>query len=195
MPNSAETVVAWGVTVKDVVALASQADVTLDPTQGTIVQTDDDEFARPNIARRITVGDVTTWINDAAAVVDIALRRRSRLTTDIQGKIEAAGKSVIAVRAAAYLVDAAYPQRTGVQDQASYGQVLWNRYRQDLAALEAALEDWISTPAPDATGAVSAGGGSFPPAVFTDRFVRENTGHLPGPFAGIAPGSEIPYWR
>ncbi len=181
-----DSTVAWGVSVADVVAVASQADVHLSVDGGAVVQDlasgNDvwDGTAQPNMARRVSLENVTTWIERVGAVVSTRLHRRSRLSEAARDEFEIAMGTVVEVGAAAYLVDAVYPQRAGVNDQGSYGHVLWTRYRQGLDDLEEALDsrlgDGDEDETPETAGARAAA--AFPPVVFTDPWVRENTGHL-----------------
>ena len=188
---------AWGVTVEQVVAVASQADVRLDTDDNGDVTTPPSNpvFQKaPQIAQRITRTQVETWIGRVAAWVSTRLYRRHRLRPARRAEFEQAMATAVEVGAAAYLVDAAYPQRTGVQDQASYGQVLWNRYRQALADLEEALGDQLRDPDDDnGAGSLAGGADGFPPAIFTDEWVRENSSQTARPSrAGVAPGAEHP---
>ncbi|GAA1812445.1 hypothetical protein [Nesterenkonia flava] len=190
MPET-PTAPAWGVTVTDVVALASQADVHPDAT-GETIPVEDDVFggAQAQINKRIKTSVVEKWILDAGNAVSIALMRRHRLGVDVLTEFESALPTVVKTHAAAILVDAAYPQRAGVQDNASYGNVLWQRYRVMLEDLKEALDDLIANPptTEDPTPRLGPAGG-FPPPIFRDEWVRENT---PEDFDGVAPGAEVP---
>lgn len=182
----------WGVTVAQVVAVASQADVYDDSTDDD-TNTSNSVFNKPNIARTITHAEVQTWIERVAAWVGNALHRRSRLSDQARTELEAAMATAVEVGAAAYLVDAAYPQRSGVNDQASYGSVLWTRYRQALDDLKTTLDDRLDSE-DSATGSTLPAGGQFPRAIVTDDWVRQSTSHMaPGGRGVRAPGAEEPY--
>lgn len=173
----------WGVTVAQVVAVASQATVhdpgaAERPVTNEIFDVEPQPAAEadvtPQFNQRINRSDVELWISRVGAWVSTALHTRVRLTVAARDEIQLAMGTVIELGAAAYLVDAAYPQRAGVNDNASYGDVLWTRYRQALADLSAALTSRVAaeTTAPAASGRVRS---SAPPAIFTDAWVRENT--------------------
>lgn len=156
----AETPSEWGVTVAEVAALASHADVT----NATAA---DPEFGSAN-DRRVKTQDVSRWITDVEAVVDLKLRKRTALTADAQERLRAAGKAVVLNGAAAYLVDAAYPARTGVGDNSSYGNVLWTRYKTGLEELAELVDEWVSQGGDDNASTTLAISSSFPAARFTD---------------------------
>ncbi|GAB3191761.1 hypothetical protein [Nesterenkonia suensis] len=192
-----DSTVAWGVSVTDVVAVASQADVFLSVEGGAVVSNDVFEAGeQPNMSRRVSLENVAGWIERVGAVVSTRLHRRSRLSPTARDEFETAMGTVVEVGAAAYLVDAAYPQRAGVNDQGSYGHVLWTRYRQGLDDLEEALSSRLNDgdegETPDVAGDHAAA--AFPPVVFTDTWVRDNTDHLRHRprSAGRAPGAESP---
>lgn len=127
---------AWGVTVAEVAALASHADLK----PGSVT---DPEFGNA-VTRSVTSLDTKRWIENVAADVDLRLHRRSQLTAEPQAKIVKAAKTVILNGAASYLVDAAYPARAGVNDNSSYGAVLWNRYKTGLEELVELIDEWIA---------------------------------------------------
>ena len=182
MPDT--TTEAWGVTVDQVVALAAQADVRLAKNSSGDYEVqppaNDPDFGGHQsaaITRRVRKSDVEQWVKDAATTVDIVLVKRRRLGTNIRAEFETAFGPVTAVLAAAYLVDAAYPQRSGVNDQASYGHVLWTRYRSMIDDLKEALDDLIDSPPDDDddTTPRPRPRGRFPQPIFTDEWVRDST--------------------
>lgn len=187
---------AWSVTPDQVIALAAQADVYL--TEDGDGYTPDPEFGGPQaaITKRVKKTHVEQWIADATKTVDIVLVKRRRLGASLRTEFETALPPVMAVLAAAYLVDAAYPQRSGVNDQASYGQVLWTRYRAMLEDLKEALDELIAHPPaddedPGQVPGIAAGG--FPTPIFGDDWVRRST---PASWANrAAPGAELPQNR
>ncbi|WP_102158679.1 hypothetical protein [Zhihengliuella halotolerans] len=149
----------WEVSAEEVRALASHRTPAASP---------DPVYQRD--LRAISDDDIDAWISEVSAVVDIRLRRRSRLATGNRARLVAAGKTVVKVGAAAYLVDAAAPTRAGVADNASYGQVLWTRYQSELEELAEALEEWIADGGDDDSGTAKSAGGaaSFPEPKITD---------------------------
>lgn len=182
----------WGVTVAQVVAVASQADV-YETRADDEASTSNAVFSKPNVARTITSDEVETWIARVAAWVSNALHRRARLPDPARRELEAAMTTAIEVGAAAYLVDAAYPQRAGVNDASSYGEVLWTRYRQALDDLKATLADRLDSEDATSTGPSSTGA-QFPRSIFTDDWVRQSTGHMSrGGGRGRAAGAEAPH--
>lgn len=188
----ADSTSAWGVTVANVVALASQAHVDLkQDTNGDVVVTNEVFETTPKLAQKITQAQVQLWIDRVTAQVVVTLHRLDRVPDDKRETFKPAVANVVELGAAAYLVDAAYPQRAQVNDQASYGDVLWTRHRQALADLDAALEAWITRPVDPHPDRYGRGVGGFPPAMFTDEWVREDHPHL-DTYPGKAPGAEFP---
>lgn len=186
----------WGVTVESVVALASQAHVDMrqDDNGDIAVQVTNEVFeSRPKLAQKITKTQVKLWIDRVAAQVGVTLHRLHRIDETKRVRFAPAVANVVELGAAAYLVDAAYPQRSGVNDQASYGDVLWTRHRQALTDLGDALEAWLDSPGDDDDhGGHGQAAGGFPPAMFTDSWVRESHPHLQRPGGPYAPGAEYP---
>ena len=182
----------WETAVENVVALASQADVELETTADGDIQVTNPVFeSRPNIARKITRAQVTVWIERVASQTTVTLHRMTRLSERRRAVFAPAFANAVELGAAAYLVDAAYPQRAGVNDSASYGEVLWTRHRQAVADLAEALESHLIAPDDDKKPRYHAGRGGFPPAVFTDRWVREQHPELAiDPYH--TPGTELP---
>lgn len=156
----AEPTSAWGVTVAEVAALASHADITAGTTA-------DPEFGAAN-DRRVKTQDVTRWIESVEATVDLKLRKRTALAADAQERLKAAAKTVVLNGAAAYLVDAAYPARAGVGDNSSYGNVLWNRYNTGLAELVELVEEWAAQGGDDNASSALPIKSFFPSTRFTD---------------------------
>lgn len=187
---------AWGVTVDQVIAVASQAGVLSEdatPPTGPTNDVFQQGSAAAQLAQKVTRDQVLHWINQVGMWVSNTLHRRGRLAPSAKTEFEGAMSTAIEVGAAAYVVDAAYPQRAGAQDQASYGQVLWTRYRQALDDLKDALQDRLTGPDDSARPAANAGD-LFPPARFTDAWVAQNTSSVsaaPDPYR--APGAETPY--
>lgn len=183
----------WDTAVENVIALASQADVQLETTpEGDVEVTNPVFESRPNIARRITRSQVEVWIERVASQTTVTLHRMTRLTEERRIVFAPAFANAVELGAAAYLVDAAYPQRAGVNDQASYGEVLWTRHRQAVADLAEALESHLAQPGDeDAAPRYHAGAGGFPTAAFTDRWVREQHPEIMlDPYH--VPGTELP---
>lgn len=188
---------AWYATPDEVIAVASQAAVF---GEGDTPAGTNPEFDRhrsnqevKGLPGSITHDRVSSWIKSVAGWVSVALSRRRKLPLEVRTEFESAMKAAVEVGAAAYLVDAAYPQRAGNNDLASYGDVLWTRYRQLLADLKASLDDLVDEAAEDDAGVRIRPGGSFPPAIFGDQWVRENADVIPAePWPGRAPGTETP---
>jgi len=156
------TVSEWGVTVAEVAELASHSELNNESAS-------DPEFGNAN-DREVTTQDVERWIANVEATVDLKLRKRAALTPEAQARVLAAGKTVVLNGAAAYLVDAAYPARTGVGDNSSYGSVLWNRYKAGLEELKTEIDEWVEQGAgeDDTTGGSLGIGAFFPAPTFTD---------------------------
>lgn len=150
----------WAVSAKEVRALAAQhaPQINADPDYGASLRSVGDE-------------DITAWITEVSAVVDVKLRKRSKLAPANLVRVMAAGKTVVKVGAAAYLVDAAAPIRAGVGDNSSYGHVLWTRYQTELDDLVAAIDEWVNDGGGDEEGSPprSGGAGSFQTPIFPDE--------------------------
>lgn len=151
----------FGVTVAHVAALVSHVRIGGPETAA-------DEVFGGGLQRSLRASDVRRWIEDVSAVVDVKLSRRSVLTEPAQAAtVNKAAAAVVATGAAAYVVDAAFPANSSINDSGSYGSVLWNRYRTDLQELADTVADLTAgvstTPAASGTGA-----GSFPAPAFPD---------------------------
>lgn len=153
----------FGVTAKRVHALVSH--VSLDESPVAEVDT---VFGGGGLQRKVRVADVENWIEDVSAVVDLRLSKRSTLTEQAQSTLNHAAAAVIITGAAAYLVDAAFPANSSVNDSGAYGQVLWSRYRTDLEELAAELDKQLQDSDSLAGGTSARAGGYFPPPTFTD---------------------------
>lgn len=152
----------FGVTVSHVHALVSH--VQLSNASGAPADT----VFGGGLQRSIRPADVRRWIEDVSAVVDVKLSRRSVLTDPAQSEsMSKAAAAVVATGAAAYVVDAAFPANSSVNDSGSYGSVLWNRYRTDLQELADKLGELTAGISTTATTG-GTGGGSFPAPAFPD---------------------------
>lgn len=183
----------WEGAVHNVIALASQADVAMETTSDGGVQITNPVFeSGPNITRKITRAQVEKWVQRVMGQTYATLHRMRRLSEETRKGFAPAFANAVELGAAAYLVDAAYPQRAGVNDQASYGDVLWTRHRQAVADLEEAIagawKDESSGGGPTPAGGPA--GGRRPP-IFTDEWVTENHPGLEATPYG-APGTELP---
>lgn len=159
----------WGVSLGDVVRLAPQVSVLDgDATGGTPPR--DAEYGTPE--RVITSDDVLRYVRDVAARVTARVVALQLDAAGLGDALTAVAADAVKNGAAAYLVDAAFPARSGVNDLSSYGQVLWARYREALDELQA-LADMVKARG----GAVGEDGqpapilpasSAFPPTVFPD---------------------------
>ncbi|GAA4915976.1 hypothetical protein [Nesterenkonia rhizosphaerae] len=154
----------WGVTKTQVLALAAHVD-----TNATY-QADNVYSPAAGVTRSIKDSDIIQWIKDVAASVDVRLNRRTRLGEEARTRLETAAQSVIAVGAAAYVVDAHYPARASTNSQVSYGEVLWTRYREGLDGLVSTLEELLAEADTEDTGSSLSAAGGFPPPAFPDDF-------------------------
>lgn len=158
----------FGVAVSDVLALAAHAKVEVSDGEAAAAVTDTvfGGGGSGGLRRAVTTADVQRWIDQVAAVVSLKTRKLSKLTDPAhRSTVEEAAGAVVAVGAAAYLVDAAFPTNASPNDSGSYGAVLWTRYRDELAVLVEVLDEWTSVGGDGAGGGIS---GSFPPPAFPD---------------------------
>lgn len=165
----------WGVTVSDVLALAPH--LSIKEGDGHVIAQDPEYSTR---------GRVTTQDDVHGFIVDVGARVTARVTAlglqqhaDVVGGVAA---DAVKNGAAAYLVDAVYPARSGVNDLTSYGQVLWARYREaleEIGELAAALR---------ARGALAEGGGG---ALST---ALQPSGEFPAPSILDAPTGRGAQW-
>ena len=156
----------WAVSAEEIRALAAQiAPVDSDPIYGQ----------QERRTRVISDDDIARWVDEVGAVVDVKLHARSRLSGKNRARVDKAAGSIVRVGAAAYLVDAAAPTRAGVNDNSSYGNVLWTRYRTELEELVEQVDDWIrhgggSDDDEDPAGQLNRGGaGHFQRPIFRDH--------------------------
>lgn len=153
----------FGVQPDDVLALTSHVKVTT----GAAAPATDTVFGGGGLTRGFTIADVERWIAQVSAIVDLKTRRRASLTDQAHRlALSTAARSVVAVGAAAYLVDAAFPANSSVNDSGAYGAVLWGRYKDELDGLVAMVEE--ATPAPVIVNTSGGIGGYFPPPAFPD---------------------------
>lgn len=149
----------WAVSAADIRALAAQlAPISTDPVYG----------GQATKTRVITDEDIDKWVGEVGAVVDVVLYRRDRLTEANKARIEKAAVTVIKNGSAAYLVDAAAPTRAGVNDNSSYGAVLWTRYQTSLDTLVAQLNGWLADGGGADQGVSSGGAATFQETIFAD---------------------------
>lgn len=153
----------FAVEVEDVLALTSHIKVT----EGAAAPAVDTVFGGGGLTKGFTIADVQRWIDQVSAIVDLKTRRRTSLTDPAHlAAMNTAARSVVAVGAAAYLVDAAFPSNSSVNDGGSYGAVLWGRYKDELDGLVALVDE--ATPAPVIVPTTGGIGGYFPPPAFPD---------------------------
>ena len=160
----------WGVGLDDVSRLAPQVSVLDLDAQGGPPTADPEYGGR---TRSITTEDVRRWIHEVAARVNARVTVLGLESAGLGDALHVVAHDATANGAAAYLVDAAFPARSGVNDQASYGAVLWARYREAMDELQA-LADAIErrrAAGEDVGGApavVMQPGGEFPATAFPD---------------------------
>ncbi len=157
--------ITWGVTVPEVVSLLPHISVANEPELA-----DDDMFA--GSAKKVRVGDVARWITAVSAIVDARLQARTALTPAVREVVHNAAHTIVLNGAAEYVVSAAFPLKSGVNDQTNYSSELHRRYAEGLEALEALLDKWLA-PGGSVDPTVPSGGsavvsGSFPEARFPD---------------------------
>lgn len=151
----------WGVSVDEVLALAPHVVLASPPAEGA------GTWADPQ-AGKTTTAQVEQWVTDVAAMVELRLHRRVKLTDPVMlGTITRGAHTITAVGAAATMVSAVYPTKAGINEQASYSAELWARYNRELDVLAEALDAWIED---GDTGGATKGaiGGSFPEPAFPD---------------------------
>jgi len=163
----ADTTQTWGVEVSDVLALAPHVTVLPAAPQGE--PTTDPDYG-VGTQRAITQTQVEGFIADVASRVSA-----HRMSLVVHGESIGAALDVLAADAvkngaAAYLVDAAFPARAGVNDSASYGQVLWARYQSaidSMTDMANRVRDVDGSVPGDTFGNAS---GYFPPSAFPDGY-------------------------
>lgn len=154
----------WGVSVQDVLALAPH--VTVVPADST-TPVPDPEYG-VGTQRGIREVQVEGWVKDVASRVQAHRISLGVDVPEVQEGLDTLAADAVKNGAAAYLVDAAFPARSGVNDQASYGQVLWARYQSALDAM-AAIADRVR-PGGEGGLQLPQGGavGFFPPVSVRD---------------------------
>ena len=156
----------WGVGLDDVSRLAPQVSVLDLDAQGGPPTADPEYGGR---TRSITTEDVRRWIHEVAARVNARITVLGLESAGLGDTLHVVAHDATANGAAAYLVDAAFPARSGVNDQASYGAVLWARYREAMDELQALADAIERRREADAGAAVVVQpGGEFPATAFPD---------------------------
>ncbi|MGL3805850.1 hypothetical protein ACSYDW_07095 [Paeniglutamicibacter sp. R2-26] len=154
--------VTWGASVEEVLALAPHVLLATPPAGGSGTWVDSQ-------AGKTTTAQVERWIQDVAAMVDLRLRKRSKLTDpDLVGRVERGAKSLTVVGAAATMVSAVYPTKAGVNSQSSYSAELWARFNSEIDALTEALDEWILEEGTGGGPGKGSIGGTFPAPAFPD---------------------------
>lgn len=154
----------WGVTVQEVLDMAPHVVLAAPPAGDAGIWANSQ-------AGKTSTAQVTQWITDVAAMVDLRLRKRSKLTdASLVSRVERGAHSITVVGAAATLVSAVYPTKAGINEQASYSAELWARYNRELETLTDAIDEWItegdtSDGSGPAKGTIS---GNFPAPAFPD---------------------------
>lgn len=159
----------WGVSVEEVLALASHTSLA---EPAPIGQPVDDVYGEDKPERQITREQVEVWIRDVGAHVAAVLRRRASLTdVELRGVLDGAARTIVINGAASHLVAAAHPSQASINSAADYNAVLWDRYKTGLDELKAMLDEWLT----DDTVALPGGGApngrthhSFPAPLFPD---------------------------
>lgn len=154
----------WGVSVQDVLALAPHVTVITSATQQP---TPDPEYG-VGTQRYITTQQVLGWIVDVASRVAAHRLALGIDVPEVQGALDLLAADAVKNGSGAYLVDAAFPARSGINDQAAYGQVLWSRYQSALDSMTA-LADRLRPGGGD--GPILPQGGAvgfFPPVSIPD---------------------------
>ena len=155
----------WGVVAKDVLGMAPHV-VLAAPPAG------DAGIWATNQAGKTTKEQVEKWITDIASMVDLRLRKRSKLTDSaLVTRVERGAHSITVVGATATLISAVYPTMAGVNSQTSYSAELWARYNREIDALADAIDEWIAEgDTSDTGGGISQGtiSGNFPAPAFPD---------------------------
>lgn len=116
--------------------------------------------------RGVTKDQVRVWLVELTGHVLLRLSQYTELTdTARQDVVVAMARDILHNGVASYAEAAAFPERTG-RAETSYDQVLWKRYLDDRAALEAQIDEWLDGQnANTGAGGISA---SFPCAAVPD---------------------------
>lgn len=155
----------WGASVSDVLALAPHVTVVDQPAQGSQLDPEYDVGAQ----RYITIEQVAGWVNDVASRVQAHRLALGVTAPHIGPALDMLAGDAVKNGAASYLVDAAFPARSGVNDAAAYGQVLWARHQSALASMVDLSERAVDPDAPvDGGPAPVSGAGRFPPPSIPD---------------------------
>lgn len=151
----------WGVSVDEVLALAPHVVLASPPAGGTGTWDDSQ-------AGKTTTVQVEQWVTDVAAMVDLRLHKRTKLTdAALVDRVERGAHTITAVGTAATMISAVYPTKAGINEQASYSAELWARYTRELEVLAEALDAWIEDG--NAGGPTKGAlGGTFPEPAFPD---------------------------
>ena len=145
----------WGVTVADVRALAPQVRIVDNPAE--TIPEEDGTYSLDR-DRRVTVTQVESWIVDAGVMVSGEVHRWAKIKDENNvAWVTKAIKAIVAVRAAAYAVAAAFPAMAGVNDMANANAELWSRYQLDLEILKNTVGEMVDDEKANANGM----GGSF----------------------------------
>lgn len=130
-----------------------------------------DPYNKPQI-RKITVPQVEKFIADVTSMVDLRLFRRWRVrNVRFMQSVDKAAMDIIANGAGSYLVAAAFPTKSGINENTAYSAELWRRYKEALDALDKLLGDYLGAGGPDVEPDPAAGGivfSSFPKSKFPD---------------------------
>lgn len=86
-----------------------------------------------------SVADVLGWLDDIGARVMVRIGDLTGLTS--AAAFTARARGLVHLGAGAYASDAAHPERAGSQRDERYGAVLWARFEDGLAELEAAVDE------------------------------------------------------
>ena len=124
----------WGVSVADVAVLCTTVPILDQAPEGR----------RPSSTVDILVATVQTWIREVSNMVLGSIGQYQRITDDTRTRIVLdAAKTVVVNGVASYVVSAAFPSAV-TANVTSYGQILWQRYKDGLASLMALVAEWIA---------------------------------------------------
>lgn len=124
----------WGVGLDKVSSLAPHVSVWDAAEQGGNPPRDA-EYQSPT--RAVTAEDVRGWVLQVAARVTARLEVAGFDPANVGDAVRVLAHDATANGAAAYLVDAAFPARSSVNDSAAYGATLWARFREALGEIDA----------------------------------------------------------
>lgn len=161
----------WGVTVDEVSALAPHIGLT---TSSTVPSEPVDDVFGETAEGKVSTDQVQKWIEDVAARVEMRLTKLARIVDPSAARsvLTRACHDLTVNGAASYLVAAAHPTGSGVNDANSYSATLWARFESgldDLAAqLEAIIGEGDSAVVLPRVVRPGAGVGNFPAPLFVD---------------------------